>query len=129
MSYKKNTQVEVLPVVDLCKETAEKRFFLWVVQCNTGGVRIQRAKICERQPQNLERGKIRGHFHPRPRQILSHRYVSSYIHTVSSRCLAACGRSDGRGQSCVRGLCCPVVYYIVIILVVAPIDLDVLCLL
>ena len=27
MSYKKNTQVEVLPVVDLCKKSAELHFF------------------------------------------------------------------------------------------------------
>ena len=28
MSYKKNAQVEVLPVVDLCKKTAKRHFFV-----------------------------------------------------------------------------------------------------
>ena len=32
VSYKKNTQVEVLPVVDLCKKSATLHFFLWAVQ-------------------------------------------------------------------------------------------------
>ena len=36
MSYKKNTQVEVLPVVDLCKKTAKGHFFFGG-RCNTGG--------------------------------------------------------------------------------------------
>ena len=32
MSYKKNTQVEVLPVVDLYKKIGEMTFVLWAVQ-------------------------------------------------------------------------------------------------
>lgn len=33
----------------------------------------------------------------------------AYSLTVSSRCHTACSRSEGREQSCVRHLCCPVV--------------------
>lgn len=63
----------------------------------------------QRQPQTLKGVKIRGLITIIP--VLG-KHVSSaplgYLHTVTSRCHAACSRSDDRGQSCVSGLCCPV---------------------
>ena len=63
----------------------------------------------ERPPQNLERRKIRGWnaFIP----VLGKKSFVSHI-PVSSRCHAACSRSDRRRQSCVRGLRCPVDYIV-----------------
>ena len=75
----------------------------------TSGVRIKMAiganVARERPPQNLERRKIRGLITFIP--VLGKHSSVSYI-PVSSRCHGACSRTDDRGQSCGRGLCCPV---------------------
>ena len=50
MLYKKNRQVEVLPLVDVCKKPGEMTFFLWAVQHRCLGQAVVTRVFASRPP-------------------------------------------------------------------------------